>query len=458
LRTLYRATWLTGVFACLAPLTAAWGQAPRAPLPPETDLSHDGWYAEMPPALAEAKRTGKDMLIDFGGSDWCVACSLLKEHVLTKPAFIERASKQFVLVDIDTLARGLSPARKARYVALQKKYKVGTFPSVFLATPEGEPYAWTTYIPPRDDLSPAEIEALKEADTPEHFWAQLEPLIAAGKAFREGLAKADGVKGAGKADLLIDAMAHVRPDFIEVYYSQRVNELKQLDAADHRGFLAYLAGAKAYNELELKIGGGYDLNPAVKVADVDALIARYRLKGETLQQALAMKTALLVREGKLQEALGAMEKFVAAQSTRSAFDRGDYLPVTSETIAKLKQRIAEGKSGGTMARGLALHRIFEYQELPSRYKISCHATETSAFEPDVAVRRSLADIYGTALLESTASLQGEKRAKALGKGLEGTSFLNNGAIRKILLETLPSLVGSAKTPNYLPEPYRSWVG
>ena len=111
-----------------------------------------------------------------------------------------------------------------------------------------------------------------------------------------------------------------------------------------------------------------------------------------------------------------------------------------------------------MARALALHRMFENQELPSRYKISCHATETSAFEPVVAVRRSLAETYGKALLESTASLQGEERAKALGKGLEGTSFLNNGAIRTILLETLPSLVGSANTPKYLPEPYRSWVG
>jgi len=458
MKSLYRAAWLTSVFGCLAPLTAAWGQTPRAPLPPETDMSHNGWYAEMPPALAEAKRTGKDMIIDFGGSDWCEACKLLKENVLIKPEFNARASKQFVLVDIDTLARGLSPERKARYVALQKKYKVGTFPSVFLTTPDGEPYAWTTYIPTRDDLSTTEIDALKEADTPEHFWAQLQPMMAAGKAFREGLAKADPMKGPGKPDVLIDAMAHVRPDFLEQYYAQRVKELKDLDPSDHRGFLAYLAGAKAYNDLELKIGGGYDLNPAVKVADVDALIARYRLKGETLQQALAMKAALLAREGKLREALGTIEEFVAAQSTRNAFDRGDYLLVTPETITKLKQRIAEGKSGGTMGQVLALHRIFEYQALPSRYKISCHATETSAFEPDIAVRRSLSETYGKALLESTASLQGEKRAKALGKGLEGTSFLNNGAIRTILLETLPSLVGSANTPKYLPEPYRSWVG
>ncbi len=74
----------------------------------------------MPPALAEAKRTGKDMIIDFGGSDWCVACKLLKENILVKPEFNKRASRQFVLVDIDTLARGLSPRRRARYVALQK--------------------------------------------------------------------------------------------------------------------------------------------------------------------------------------------------------------------------------------------------------------------------------------------------------------------------------------------------
>jgi protein disulfide-isomerase len=447
MKSLYHTAWLASVLACLTPLTAAWGQAPRAALPPETDMSHDGWYAEMPPALAEAKRTGKDMIIDFGGSDWCVSCKLLKDNILVKPEFNKRASSQFVLVDIDTLARGLSAERKARYVALQKQYKVGTFPSLFLTTPEGEPYAWTTYIPPEQG----------QADTPERFWAQLQPLIAAGKAFREGLAKADRMKGAAKADALIDAMAQVRPDFLEVYYAERVAELKTLDPADHRGFLAYLAGAKAYNDLELKIGGGYDLNPDVKVADVDALIARYKLKGETLQQALAMKAALLVREGKLREALGTVEEFVAAQSTRSAFDRGDYMLVTPENIARMKQRIAEGARGGTAARSLALHRIFENQELPSRYKISCHATETTAFEPDVAVRRSLANIYGKALLESTASLQGEKRAKALAKGLQDTSFLNSGPIRTILLETLPSLVGRENTPNYLPEPYRSWV-
>src|SRR3954468_21917358 len=110
--------------------TMASAQTPaKAPLPPETERSHDGWFAEMPPALAQAKQTGLDMLIDFGGSDWCVPCKWLKEKILTKREFIEPAAKHFVLVDIDTLARGLSPERKARYVALQKQYRVGTFPS-----------------------------------------------------------------------------------------------------------------------------------------------------------------------------------------------------------------------------------------------------------------------------------------------------------------------------------------
>ncbi|MGC4081702.1 MAG: thioredoxin family protein [Vicinamibacterales bacterium] len=143
----------------------------------------------MPPALAQAKKTGMDMLIDFGGSDWCVPCKWLKENILTKPEFNELAAKHFVLVDIDTLARGLSPERKARYVALQKQYRVGSFPSVFLTTPEGEPYAWTTYIPSVESSNPRAVDAGAQQDKPEVFWAQIEPLIARGKFSAPGWRK-----------------------------------------------------------------------------------------------------------------------------------------------------------------------------------------------------------------------------------------------------------------------------
>ena len=76
-------------------------------------------------------------------------CKLLKERVFSKPEFIERAGKEFVLVDIDLpqekAAIPISPDRKERYEKLQGRYGITTFPTVVLATSDGRPYARTTY-------------------------------------------------------------------------------------------------------------------------------------------------------------------------------------------------------------------------------------------------------------------------------------------------------------------------
>ena len=449
-------------FAGLLLLAAggAWAQpAAKPPLPPETDFSHDGWYAEMPPALAEAKRTGLDLLIDFGGSDWCAPCKWLKENILTKPEFNERAAKHFVRVDIDTLARGLSPERKARYVALQKQYRVGTFPSVFLATPEGEPYAWTTYIPVVESIDIRAVMAGVKQDKPEAFWRQIEPLIARGRTFRDGLARAKNLAGLAKADALIDALSEVRADFLLWYHAAKLEELRTLDPADRRGFLAYLDGCKAYADLEDRIGGGYELDSAVKVADVDALIDKFHLTGETLQQALAMKATLLVLAGQPREALACVGAFVTAHAGRGAFDRGDYQPLTAEGLAALRQSVERGlaRPDDAVAQYRALHDIFEGQQLPNRYKISCHATGGSAFQPIIAVRKPMADGFGRALLAATASLSGEARARALAQGLEGTFFLNEGAIRTVVTQTIPELVGKETAAEILPGSYKQWI-
>ena len=446
--------------ALLLVATAAFAQTPaRTPLPPETDMSHDGWFAEFPPALAHAKKTGMDMLIDFGGSDWCAPCKWLKENILVKPEFNETAAKHFVLVDIDALARGLSPERKARYVQLQRQYRVGAFPSVFLTTPDGEPYAWTTYIPATDSGSLEAIMDARKLDSPERFWAQIQPLIARGRAFRDGLAKARDLSGLAKADAMIDALSQVRADLLLYYHADKVQALRTLDPSDHRGFFAYLDGCQAYADLEAAIGGGYDLNPKVQVSDVDALIAKNHLTGETLQQALAMKATLLVIHGEPQAALDCIGAFVAAQAARGPFDRGDYMPITADGLALLRRRVAEGsvKRDDVAAQYLALHRIFEDQELPNRYKISCHATEGSAFEPIIAVRKPIGDAYGTALLKATESLTGEARARALAKGLEDTFFLNDGPIRTIISKVIPELVGRENAAAFLPSPYKAWI-
>jgi thiol:disulfide interchange protein len=74
------------------------------------------WYLEFEEGRAAAKAQGKDLLIDFGGSDWCAACKWIKDRVFSKAEFIELAGDAFVLVDIDLPVRSPIPAdRKRRY-------------------------------------------------------------------------------------------------------------------------------------------------------------------------------------------------------------------------------------------------------------------------------------------------------------------------------------------------------
>ncbi len=135
----------------------------------------DAWHLEFEEGRSAAKANGKDLLIDFGGSDWCLPCRWLKERVLSRPAFIERAAGTFVLVDIDLPASApIAADRKRRYQELQERYGISSFPTVVLALPDGRPYARTTYR-----------EACK---TPESYWKHLEPLHERGRRLREGLA------------------------------------------------------------------------------------------------------------------------------------------------------------------------------------------------------------------------------------------------------------------------------
>ena len=60
---------------------------------PASARAEGPWFAEYEEARAVAQREGKDLLIDFGGSDWCGPCQWLKTRILSRPEFSERAAK-----------------------------------------------------------------------------------------------------------------------------------------------------------------------------------------------------------------------------------------------------------------------------------------------------------------------------------------------------------------------------
>src|SRR5262249_12024101 len=147
-----------------------------------------------------AKLEGKDILIDFSGTDWCFPCKKLWEKTLSRPEFIALASKHFVLLDIDKLVRKEMPeGRKERYEQLELRYGIQAHPTIVLATAEGLPYAATGLV-----------DSLNE---PVPYWQHLEPLIERGKRFKAALSQ-NGAQGLNDPASIVDALAELRPDFV----------------------------------------------------------------------------------------------------------------------------------------------------------------------------------------------------------------------------------------------------
>jgi thiol-disulfide isomerase/thioredoxin len=401
----------------------------------------EAWYLEFEAGRAAADAKGKDLLIDFGGSDWCLPCRWLKDRVFSKSEFVERATREFVLVDIDLPLTGRTriPAdRKQRYEKLQERYGITSFPTVVLATPDGRPYARTTYR-----------EALR---TPESYWKHLASLRERGRRLRDALARAEARHGRARAEALADALAEVDPRFIPRFYVDRVAELRAADPSDPTGYLAFLGGRRALDDFQI----GLDThNSPIDAAAVDAVIARAKLHGESLQEALVLRAAGEVLAGEDRRALGTLAAVLDAQPSRPRFDRGDFVPLTTDSMATVRRRIAEGEAdpGTGVALYYALHRIFSF-DLPNAYEESCG----EAFRPDIRVCEVIGDRYGRALIRSTEGLGGEARARALAKGLEGTFFAARGSIREIVLELIPNLVGKVATKALLPGTfYPRWI-
>jgi thioredoxin-related protein len=399
----------------------------------------DEWFVEFEPAKSAAKEQQKDLLIDFGGSDWCYPCKVLKEKILSQPTFIELAGKHFILVDIDDQHRGEMPAgRKQRYQTLQKEYDVETFPSVVLATPEGKPYAWATYVPSIND--------------PEKYWSFLEPLRKRGIAFRTLLKKADKASGSEKAAALVDALAAIRADFVEQYYASELGEIRKLDPNDKSGYLRFLKGRQHVQALQERLHEAKASAAAIAESQaerdeldavaraVDALIDGGKPRGEALQEALLLRAVLQVHAHNPGKALESLEALLAAQSTRTRFDLGDFLPLDEKSIKTVSERIAAGKRAkdDPVQQYFALHRIFEY-ELPDRYELSCG----HGFRPGWLARGWIGEEYGKLLIQSTAELPPAERAKALRKGLENTNFWRQGALAEIQDRLLPQLEGKS---------------
>jgi thioredoxin-related protein len=107
-----------------------------------------GWETDFEKASAEAKKSGKYMLLDFTGSDWCGWCIKLDKEVWSQGEFKAYAKKNLVPVMLDfPRKKEQSEEEKAQNAKLAKKYSIRGYPTVILLSPEGEMVGKTGYQP-----------------------------------------------------------------------------------------------------------------------------------------------------------------------------------------------------------------------------------------------------------------------------------------------------------------------
>ena len=114
-----------------------------------TAFASEGWQTNYKAALEQAAKESKPVLLDFTGSDWCLACKVLDQETFSQAEFKKFAEKNLILVEVDTPMEKPQPAAIGEQnEALKAKYHVFGYPTLVLLNSRGKEIARNVgYIP-----------------------------------------------------------------------------------------------------------------------------------------------------------------------------------------------------------------------------------------------------------------------------------------------------------------------
>ncbi len=93
------------------------------------------WYTDLGKARELSDAQNKPIFGFFTGSDWCGWCRKIQADVFAKPAFVEWAAKNVILLELDFPRRKQLPAELVKQnQALQQAFNVSGYPTVWLFT------------------------------------------------------------------------------------------------------------------------------------------------------------------------------------------------------------------------------------------------------------------------------------------------------------------------------------
>ncbi|MEM6319293.1 MAG: thioredoxin fold domain-containing protein [Bacteroidota bacterium] len=94
---------------------------------------NEGWLVRMEEAYALSKKTGKPIMANFTGSDWCGWCKRLTASVFSQDDFKKWAADNVILLELDYPRRKTLPAEiKQQNAALQQAFGIRGFPTVWV--------------------------------------------------------------------------------------------------------------------------------------------------------------------------------------------------------------------------------------------------------------------------------------------------------------------------------------
>ncbi len=265
------------------------------------------WTQDFAAAKAQAAKEGKDLLVDFTGSDWCGWCIRLKDEVFKHDAFKKAAPEKFVLVELD-FPKSIQQDEKikAQNQKLQQEYAIQGFPTILLMDAEGKPYAKTGY----------------QKGGPDEYLKHLEELRGQKATRNDLIAKAHKAEGVEKAKLLDGYIKHMAQSGIEGGWEKEVEQIKKLDADNKAGLKQKYECIDAFTAITNKLNETKDVDQALK--DVDKFLVEMKPSPVMQQQAYMFKAEVYIR-GK-QDQKGGVESLKKALAADPDSEMGKRLP------------------------------------------------------------------------------------------------------------------------------------
>ncbi|MES2709907.1 MAG: thioredoxin fold domain-containing protein [Verrucomicrobiota bacterium] len=260
-----------------------------------------GWSPNFAASQKLASTEGKDLLVEFMGSDWCSWCIKLNKEVFEREEFRNGVKDFFVLVELDyPNDQTKLPAEILKQnEELKKQYPVKGFPTVLLCDPAGKPYAITGYRP----------------DGPVKYVEQLHAMRARKPARDAAFAKAAEAQGVEKARLLVEALKALELDdeLVRICYKDQTDQIKAADPADGTGFAKKMETSRQLAEFNIQLGEFMTKgDQAGAAAFMDRTLAVKDLPVTLFQHIHGHKAGFLMYAKKPAEALKVLETGIAA--------------------------------------------------------------------------------------------------------------------------------------------------